>query len=311
MSDKPNNQKKLFNLISELSGQANILTVPKVYIRAMGSIDGGLLLSQMIYWSDKGKREDGYFYKTYAEWEDETTLSKYEVSKNVAIMVSAGFLQTIIKKANGAPTVHYKFSFDEFQQWIVKKLDNGIDSFLTNDDEKTSQSLTETYSETYSETIISEATPQPPTPKSKKPVKPKEEQPPKPEAVKVYKSVLCRWPNKALDNIIGDTVGNDPEALILWENVIRGWIATGWNPGNVKGMLECFGRREIPGTHKPNGNGKNGNGNGNGITAKQAANKTANEAMRYAWNFKKHCYYDTWEMVDLTEEEYQNAMSKM
>lgn len=152
MSDKPNNQKKLFNLISELSGQANILTVPKVYIRAMGSIDGGLLLSQMIYWSDKGKREDGYFYKTYAEWEDETTLSKYEVSKNVAIMVSAGFLQTIIKKANGAPTVHYKFSIDEFQQWIVKKLDNGIDSFLTIDSEETSQSLTETTSETTPET---------------------------------------------------------------------------------------------------------------------------------------------------------------
>lgn len=80
--------------------------------------------------------------------------------------------------------------------------------------------------------------------------KPKPEPKPKPEAVKVYKSVLCRWPNKGLDNLIGDTVGNEPEALILWENVVRAWIATGWNPGNVKGMLDFFSKGEIPGTYK-------------------------------------------------------------
>jgi hypothetical protein len=279
----------------------------KHILQAVGGIKGHLLCR--IFWATNLK--DGVCRMGITRLGEEIGFDRSTVLRNEKLLIAEGYIKEIkpADPANGQPA-HYQVT-QKFYDLLpadekpvpVAQRNTPVVDCNTPPVAQCNRDI-DFIADIESNIDISEATPQPPTPKSKKPVKPKEEQPPKPEAVKVYKSVLCRWPNKALDNIIGDTVGNDPEALILWENVVRGWIATGWNPGNVKGMLECFGRREIPGTHKPNGNG-------NGITAKQAANKTANEAMRYAWNFKKHCYYDTWEMVDLTEEEYQNAMSKM
>lgn len=146
------NHQNAIDLVKALSGQANVLTIPRLYIDYMGSIDGGLLLNQLIYWSDKGA-DDGWFYKTYLEWEDETTLSKYEVSKQVNILKEKGVLKTNVKKANGAPTVHYKFLFSEFQNSIVKFIDYRKSINFTIDSEETRQSLTETTPETTPETI--------------------------------------------------------------------------------------------------------------------------------------------------------------
>jgi len=145
------NQQDMFNLIREFSGQANILSVPRLFIKAMGSVDGGLLLSQMIYWSDRTNRKDGFFFKSYEEWEDELTLSKHKVSRYSKVMVDAGFLETKLLKANGAPTVHYKVSISDFQKWIVKFFNNGKLNSLTMESEEIEQSLTETTTETTTE----------------------------------------------------------------------------------------------------------------------------------------------------------------
>ena len=56
-----NNQQAMIELIKATSGQANILTIPRPYIEFMGSLDGGLFLSQLIYWSDRGGQDDGWF----------------------------------------------------------------------------------------------------------------------------------------------------------------------------------------------------------------------------------------------------------
>ncbi len=142
-----NNHQNAIELVKALSGQANVLTIPRLYIDYMGSIDGGLLLNQLIYWSDKGADNEEWFYKTYLEWESETTLSKYEVSKQADILKEKGVLQTKVKKANGAPTVHYKFLFSEFQNSIVKFINFRKSRNFTIDSEVSSLSLTETTTE--------------------------------------------------------------------------------------------------------------------------------------------------------------------
>ena len=151
------NQQAMIELIKATSGQANILTIPRPYIEFMGSLDGGLFLSQLIYWSDRGGQGDGWFYKTYLEWEAETTLSKYEIGKQAGILKDKGILETKVKKANGAPTVHYHFSFSEFQKSFVKFLYYRKSKNLTMESEETSQSITETTPETTPETKASSA----------------------------------------------------------------------------------------------------------------------------------------------------------
>jgi hypothetical protein len=142
------NHQNAIELVKALSGQSNVLTIPHVYIDYMGSIDGGLFLNQLIYWSDKGGGSDGWFYKTYLEWEEETTLSKYEISKQVGILKEKDVLITKVKKANGAPTVHYKFLFSEFQNSIVKFLNYRKSRNSTIESQETRLSLTETTTET-------------------------------------------------------------------------------------------------------------------------------------------------------------------
>lgn len=49
----------------------------RIYARIAGGAVPGLFLSQAVYWSDKGDA-DGWFYKTMAEWQRETALTRTE-----------------------------------------------------------------------------------------------------------------------------------------------------------------------------------------------------------------------------------------
>lgn len=112
-------------LIARMSGQENYLTINKLYVEYMGSLDGGIFLQQLIFWSDKSSREDGFFYKTYKEWQEEVCLSEYNVRKHTKKLAEKGFLKTALKKANGSPTLHYKFDMNRFLkelEWFLKNL---------------------------------------------------------------------------------------------------------------------------------------------------------------------------------------------
>ena len=130
------NYDNVQRLISEIAGQHNTMGVPRVFCKFMGSLEGGVFLSQLIYWSDKGSRKDGWFYKTYEEWEDETMLSKYKVRSLSQKLEEMGILHTTVKRANGVPTVHYRLESEKFHFLLVK--------FLTPESEEISQSLTDT-----------------------------------------------------------------------------------------------------------------------------------------------------------------------
>jgi len=140
------------DLLASFSGQENVLTIPRPYIDVTGNIEDALLLSQIIYWTDRTKMDDGWFAKSYSEWTDEITLSKYQVMAATKRLGEAG-VETMVRKFNGAPTVHYRLRKSEFELWIVKKLDERKSRNLTIDSEETERSSTETTTETTTETI--------------------------------------------------------------------------------------------------------------------------------------------------------------
>ena len=91
-------QDQVFTAIKSLVGQANILTIPRVFIDYTGDLESALLLSQVIYWSDKTKRPDGFIYKTYAEWQEETGLNEYAIRKAANRLKRLGILETEVHK---------------------------------------------------------------------------------------------------------------------------------------------------------------------------------------------------------------------
>ena len=129
-------------LIATYSGNERHITIPKIYLELTNDYPTAALLNQMIFWSDKTKRRDGFFYKTYKEWEEETFLSEYQVRRASNSLKELGFLETKLKKANGSPTLHYKLDMDVLSESIVKKLKNRNQTNLRNDTEVSQESLT-------------------------------------------------------------------------------------------------------------------------------------------------------------------------
>jgi len=147
-------QNQMFNLIHNLTGNDNVLAVPKEFMKFAGDPSTGIMLSQLVYWTGREKRKDGYIYKTYKEWEEELGIPKYYARKAKNNLEDRGLIKTKLKKANGSPTIHYKLNQDkfveEFIEFLEDKRNDGKDDITqkeninsTNGNSKYHNSLTE------------------------------------------------------------------------------------------------------------------------------------------------------------------------
>jgi hypothetical protein len=77
-----------------------------------------------------------------------------------------------------------------------------------------------------------------------------------PPAVVVYQQVADIWPGRKLWDKVGRVVGEDPDNLAFWEEVVIGYLLCGWNKLNIGAMIEFYGRREIPPGKRLTGSGR-------------------------------------------------------
>lgn len=131
------------HILSQVSGHDRIVTIPKLYIELTGSLPEAILLNQIVFYSDKSSRKDGYFYKKYDEWAEEICLTERQVRHATKKLKEKQLIETKLLKANGAPTVHYKLLFDNLVKWILTKGKNGTLHNVRMDSDKTSETLTE------------------------------------------------------------------------------------------------------------------------------------------------------------------------
>src|SRR6056297_1761831 len=118
-------QSQIFQTIKSFAGEKNILAVPKSFIRFCDeNLYTGLFLSQIIYLSDKGNRDDGYIYKSNKEWKEDYFLSDYAIRQAKKYLEDKGIIETKLIKANGAPTTHYKLKKEKFTELFMKFLQN-------------------------------------------------------------------------------------------------------------------------------------------------------------------------------------------
>lgn len=106
------NRKEVMDIISQFVGQHNIITAPRALVKFMGSINSAIFLSQIIFWSDKGKDPEGWFYKTVKELMEETGLSEYQIRSETQKCIKKNLIKTKVKKVNGNPTLHYFLNVD-------------------------------------------------------------------------------------------------------------------------------------------------------------------------------------------------------
>lgn len=123
----------------------------------------------------------------------------------------------------------------------------------------TQSPLSKTHEETNEETKESGAKNAPPTPASSSENQPKISN--KHPAIQAYKRGMHRYPQKNHWGDIAAAVGDNPADVKRWEETVKAWKLTGWNPQNTGGMLDYYRRGEIPST-RPQPAPQNGSNSG-------------------------------------------------
>lgn len=96
------------NLIKLLDGP---IAFQRCFVELTGSITGALLLSQAVYWQNRCKTDDGFWWKTQEQWTAETGMSRHELDS--ARKACKAFL---ISDRRGAPAkTWYKVDADQLE----------------------------------------------------------------------------------------------------------------------------------------------------------------------------------------------------
>lgn len=91
-----------------------VISFPPILAKITGSINAALFLAQSIYWSNRSSEKDGTFWKTQNEWEEETTLSRFQQESCRNSLRELGVLEEIKK---GLPCkIFFKINFKKIEQ---------------------------------------------------------------------------------------------------------------------------------------------------------------------------------------------------
>jgi hypothetical protein len=161
------NQAYIVKLIKEISGQANVLTIPRIYITLTKSHRAALFLSQCVYWSDKSKDAEGWFYKTYSQWKEEIGIPRGGIetaSKAVGRWVEVKFA-----RVNGHPKNHYRVNLDVLVSDISKVLESRTSKVLDSSTLEVLENSRLSYTEITTKITNTGANPAPPVKKTRQP----------------------------------------------------------------------------------------------------------------------------------------------
>jgi hypothetical protein len=81
-----------------------------------GRLSTALFLSQLYYWSDKGRDSEGWIYKTFDEWQEEIGINKNQWETARKELKRKGFLEE--KRKGLDPRLHYRLSLENLYQAI-------------------------------------------------------------------------------------------------------------------------------------------------------------------------------------------------
>jgi len=159
--------KKFPDLVATMmafTDSEQVVLIYKPLVAFAGSLEGGIMLCQLLYWTPRATIEGDWIAKTDAEFAEELCLTVYAVRKQREQLGQMGILETKVCKFNGTPTVHYRLKtdvlYERWAHWISRSefakpkpdsLDSQPDSANTN-----SPSSTETTAETTTESFAQE-----------------------------------------------------------------------------------------------------------------------------------------------------------
>ena len=122
---KPHRGDSVVETLIAFSGNENAVVVRPAFVKFTGSLEAGMLLSQLLYWRPRTGRSDDWFYKSDKELQEELCLSRRAVRNAKVVLRKLEIITTRTRRANGAPVTHYNINLDvlgrKWQEWIQEQ----------------------------------------------------------------------------------------------------------------------------------------------------------------------------------------------
>lgn len=123
MGDQKKQYDDLAATLFALVGQEdNVIVIHRAFVQFTGTLDAGILLSQLLYWTPRstitlreadGTTSEGWIAKADDELAEELYLSKYALRQARAVLEGMHILETRVARFGGTPTLHYRLKLDE------------------------------------------------------------------------------------------------------------------------------------------------------------------------------------------------------
>ena len=110
------------NILMSILSNDSYIILNKNIMKKIGlyeSILLGELCSEYVYWHKENKLEDGYFYSTRENIEDETTLSPHQQRKALKTLINLEFVEIIEKDM--PKKVYYKINEEGIYKFLIEK----------------------------------------------------------------------------------------------------------------------------------------------------------------------------------------------
>jgi hypothetical protein len=124
--EKPSFQERFFEFLDQRTGNVTKHAIHQGILDLLGKLGPAVFLSRIIYWSDKGGKGDGSFYKSDREWAKELHMGRHSIIHARKLLEKAGIITTKVRRANSFPTVHYILIMQELIDAFVRFQTNGI-----------------------------------------------------------------------------------------------------------------------------------------------------------------------------------------
>ncbi|MFZ4827597.1 MAG: hypothetical protein ACOYLB_09575 [Phototrophicaceae bacterium] len=139
-------RQRVESLVYEVTGSRRVLLANIAIVDFFGGDhNAAILLNQILYWSGRATSKDGWFHKTYAEWNEEIRFSPYQVWRVVRgdsrvekfkrTLWSVGIETAVRMAPNGRNSTYYRVNepalFTEFSTWLKEKYGFKLDKKAT------------------------------------------------------------------------------------------------------------------------------------------------------------------------------------
>jgi hypothetical protein len=109
---------------SLLPGKHNTIPLSLPVAQALGGdLESAIIFSQCMYWSERTDDPDGYFYKCYDEWYEETTIKERTCRDRIKKLEARGWIHTLIMHVHNVPKLHIKVLPENFIEDLIESQD--------------------------------------------------------------------------------------------------------------------------------------------------------------------------------------------